>query len=65
MKDFLGQEVAVGDTVILTAYSGTGLIKGTILKVNKSTVEVSMENHWKGVTRKSSDYFVKISGGAL
>ena len=63
MKDFLGQEVSVGDAVILTAYSGSGLSKGTIIKVNPKTVVIKTRDHWSGETRKSSDYFVKIPGG--
>lgn len=63
MKDFLGQEVAVGDTVVLTAYSGSGLSKGTITKIDPKTVVIMTKGHWKGVTSKYSDYFVKIPGG--
>lgn len=62
MRDFLGKEVSVGDEVILTAYSGGGLSKGVIEKVNPKTVVIRTCPGKYGTTRKDSSYFVKLGG---
>ena len=60
MKDFLGQEVSVGDSVILTSYNGYGLSKGVIEEVNPKTVVVRTSPGKYGTTRKGPEYFVKM-----
>lgn len=60
MKDFLGQEVSVGDRVVITSYGGYGLSKGTIEKINPKTVVVRTSPGEYGTTRKGPEYFAKI-----
>ena len=60
MKDFLGQEVSVGDHVVITSYGGYGLSKGVIEKMSPKTVVVRTSPGKYGTTRKGRDYFVKI-----
>lgn len=60
MKDFLGQEVSVGDRVVFTSYGGEGMSKGTIEKMSPKTVVIRTSPGKYGTTRKGSGYFVKI-----
>lgn len=60
MKDFLGQDVSVGDRVIYTAYDGTGLRIGVVEKVNPKTVDITSDRRLGRKTRKGPEYVVKI-----
>ncbi|QPI17205.1 hypothetical protein phiPccP1_00028 [Pectobacterium phage phiPccP-1] len=62
VKDFMGNPVEVGDTVIFTAYNdnGVGLLNGIVEKVNKVTVEVRYAAGRYGTTRKGAGYFFKV-----
>lgn len=47
MKDFLGQELRIGDNVVIISsytYSGTSLERGKVTKINKIMVSVDGYN---------------------
>lgn len=65
MKDFLGNELAVGDKVVYTEYNRKALLTGEVIGFNKtgSMAIVKTSAHWKGDTKKTSGYVVKVPGG--
>lgn len=65
VKDFMGNVVEVGDTVIFTAYNGVGLSKGIVEKVNKVTIEVRYAAGRYSTTRKGAGYFFKVEPKAV
>lgn len=46
MKDFLGQELAIGDTVVLTAPNYRMLIKAKVIALTPMKVRVEYNNTW-------------------
>ncbi|QQM14986.1 hypothetical protein [Cronobacter phage vB_CtuP_B1] len=66
MKDFLGQEVSVGDKVVYTEYNREALLKGEVIGFNGtgSQAVVKTSSHWKGETKKTSGYIVVIEKAA-
>jgi len=61
MKDFLGQELRVGDNVVIiaTSYgSSTELEQGKITKINK--VMATVEDKWKNQGAKHPSKILKI-----
>ncbi len=64
MKDFLGNDLDVGDDVIFTEYNRHGLTRGKITKFSKGIgSQAVIEYNAYGQprkARKTSDYIIKV-----
>jgi len=52
MKDFLGQELELGDTVVTTAKNYRLLVKATIVAFTPKQVRLEYKNTWNGYSEK-------------
>jgi hypothetical protein len=46
MKDFLGQEISIGDTVVLTAPKYRHFVKAKVIQFTPKKVRVEFNNTW-------------------
>ena len=46
MKDFLGQEISIGDTVVLTAPEYRHFVKAKVIQFTPKKVRVEFNNTW-------------------
>jgi hypothetical protein len=49
MKDFIGQELSIGDTVVTTPKHYRGLVKAVIISFTPKQVRVLYKNTWNFV----------------
>ena len=54
MKDFLGAELAVGDTVAFPRPKYRELVRGTVKKITKCFVFIEYQVHW------TENYFTEV-----
>ena len=59
-KDFLGEELTVGDWIAFASFEYTNLQSGKITKINEKTVSIKPHNGKKTLT-KSSSQITKLS----
>ena len=43
MKDFLGNELSVGDKVLVTTYHQSGMVRGTVVQITPKRCRVTFE----------------------
>ena len=61
MKDFLGNELNVGDTVVMIRPNYRELMKAKIIRFTNCFVVLSCPHVWKGEIKQTSDQMIKIT----
>lgn len=61
MKDFLGNTLEVGDTVVYILPQYRELGKGKILRFTDKFVILEVPNRWNNTLKQTSDQLIKIA----
>jgi hypothetical protein len=61
VKDFLGQELKVGDEVVFMELGYRNLLRGKIVKINVKTLLIEHGESWRRETKQTSEQVVRIN----